>query len=87
MSLAPPAGDRGHAAAAAFKTRLSVVEVWGGGVHRLEAEAAALAAHVTGGGLHPGRVAGFGPRQGIAVVVCTTVRVLARTQGDLTLGY
>lgn len=50
LSLASPAGDCGGAAAA-FKARLGVVEVCGGRVWGLEAEVAALAAQVTGGGL------------------------------------
>lgn len=59
MSLASPAGDRGGAAAA-FETRLYVVEVCGGRVRGLEAEVAALAAQVAGGGLHSGSVVELG---------------------------
>lgn len=60
LSLAPPAGHRGGAAAAALEARLGVVEVCGRCVWRLEAEVAALTAQMAGGGLHPGGVVEFG---------------------------
>lgn len=57
MSLAPPAGDRGGAAAAAFEARLGVIEVRRAGARGLEADAAALA----GGRLRSGTVVGLCP--------------------------
>lgn len=59
MSLASPAGDRGGAATA-FKARLWVVEVCRGRVRGLEAEVAALAAQLAGGGLQSGSVVELG---------------------------
>lgn len=56
MSLAPPAGDRGGAAAA-FEAQLGVMEVRRAGARGLEADAAALA----GGRLRSGTVVGLCP--------------------------
>ena len=59
LSLVSPAGERGGAAAA-FEARLCVVKVCRSGVRGLEADVAALATQVAGGGLHSGRVVEFG---------------------------
>lgn len=62
LSLASPARDGGCAtAAAALESGLGVIEVRGGGVGGLEAEVAALAAQVAGGGFHPGGVVELRP--------------------------
>lgn len=78
LSLVPPAGDGGGAAAAAFEARLCVVEVRRAGVRGLEADAAALAAQVAGGGgLHSGTAVGLCSGCRFVVVIATTVLVLA----------
>lgn len=82
----PPAGD-GGAAAAAFEARLCVVEVRRAGVRGLEADAAALAAQVAGGGgLHSGTAVGPCSGCGFVVVITPTVLVLAGPGGYVALG-
>lgn len=83
MSLAPPAGDRGGAAAAAaFEARLGVIEVRRAGARGLEADAAALA----GGRLRSGTVVGLCPWCGFVVVIGATVLVWAGPGRYLALG-
>lgn len=84
----PPAGD-GGAAAAAFEARLCVVEVRRARVRGLEADAAALAAQVAGGGggLHSGTAVGLCPGcRFVVVITTTTVLVLAGPRGYVALG-